>query len=59
MKHHNNNNNHHSYHHPYRQLPCFQDIYTFDSQLGRPQANHDNQLGSPNIKVCPSNFNIA
>jgi hypothetical protein len=36
-----NNSDHHSYH-PYRQPPHFQDIHTFDSQLGRPQADHDN-----------------
>ncbi|KIK42586.1 hypothetical protein CY34DRAFT_804730 [Suillus luteus UH-Slu-Lm8-n1] len=53
MKHHNNNNNHHSYH-TYRQLPCFHDIHTFDSQLGTPQADHDNQLGSPDIETNDS-----
>ncbi|KAG1853605.1 hypothetical protein C8R48DRAFT_675865 [Suillus tomentosus] len=47
-KHHSNNNHH--FFHPLRQPPCFQDIHTFDSQLGRPQADYNNQLGAPDSK---------
>lgn len=52
-KHHNKNNNNNSdhSHHPYRPLPCFQDIHTFDSQLGRPQADHDTRLGAPDTNT--------
>ncbi|KAG0691866.1 hypothetical protein DFH29DRAFT_883536 [Suillus ampliporus] len=38
----------HSFH-PYRQPPCFQEIHTFDSQLGRP--DHDNQSEVPDSKT--------
>ncbi|KAG0695473.1 hypothetical protein DFH29DRAFT_1005450 [Suillus ampliporus] len=45
-KHHGNSL--HSFH-PYRQPPCFQEIHTFDSQLGRP--DHDNQSEVPDSKT--------